>query len=592
MVASVGCTGLHGRPDPDTVQALVPHVAVSANGMVAASAREATDAGAEVLAAGGNAMDAAVATALALGVADPGDSGLGGTTYILARMADGRTTAIDGSTPVPCNIDRVELARLARAGATAGPQLAAVPASLAALDLGARRFGTMPLRELLAPAIAIAESGYVTTSFQRAAAGKYLDDVLATDLLRWIILRDGRELPDVGSRIVRPDLARTLRRIAKAGADEFYRGEIASEIEADMIRRGGYIRRRDLAMLKARIRRPVRGNYRGYEVLSFPPPGGGGALIEALNILEQFPPELLREDSADRLQVQAESFRLATEDYHRLNSDPNIPERFQNRSYLGTDFAAERAALITLGRPIPDEAVNPARDFPDLDGQTVQVSVVDRWGNAVSLTQTLNRFYGNKVITDGLGFVYNSSLETSDPESSTLLRPRSIIPTDMAPTIVLRDGKPLLVLGSAASSRIPGAVASVISNVIDRGLSVSEAVTAPRVLWSWGSTTGICIEEIPPITGAIADGFLARGFPLGRRVTLPTTIIDFALDGAVNVVYRDPDTGLLTGLGDPRRCGTARGVAGPALLAATGTTTTDAAPAAGGNPTTPPRSNN
>ena len=563
VLATAGCTGTRAKDDQDTVRTLAPDVAVSTLGMVAASAPEATTAGRDVLAAGGNAMDAAVAVALALGVADPGDSGLGGATYILVRMADGRTAAIDGSTPFPLAIDREELVSLLAKGVAAAPQMAAVPASLAALDVGTRAFGTMTLPELLAPAIAIAEDGYATTQFQRAVATQYFQDVLSSDVLRWIILRRGTKLPPVGYRIVRPDLARTLRRIAAGGAAEFYRGSIASEIEADMIRRGGYIRRRDLEMLRVPVRRPLHGTYRGLEVLSFPCPGAGGAVIEALNILERFPEKLLRTESADRLQVVAAACRLATEDNRRATADPNLPEPLLDQRHLSKGFAAGRAAQIVPGKPLPASALEAVPSFRTPDRETVEISVVDRWGNAVALTQTLYRFYGNKVITKDLGFVYNSGLEAYNPEQQSSVRPHAIFPTDMAPTIVVKDGRPLLVLGSAASTRIPAVVANVITNVVDRGMAPAEAVEAPRVLWSTGDSDGVTLEIIPPVTPAMADALAARGLPVNKKISLPSPLLTVAADGAANTVYRDPATGTLTGVGDPRRCGSARGVEPP-----------------------------
>ncbi len=560
---TLSCTGVRrgGDENQDLVRTLVPEVAVSSQGMVAASAEEATAAGAAVLARGGNAMDAAVAVAFALGVADPGDSGLGGATYILVRMADGRSAAVDGSTPIPLAVDREKLTALLDKGAQAGPELCAVPASLAALDVGLHGFGTMKLAEVMQPAIDIAEQGYVVTPFQRAAAEKYITDILATDVLRWIILRDGKEIPPVGERIVRPDLARTLRRIAAGGPAEFYRGGIAAEIEADMVRRGGFVRRRDLARLRVPVLRPLEGTYRGYDVVSFPSPGGGGAVIEELNILERFPEELLRGNSVDRLQLLVEAAHVALDDDRAAKRTLNLPQELQDRHHLEKSFAAARAATIALGRQAAGGPSAPTRGTPEMGDQTVQISVVDRWGNAVSLTQTLYRFYGNKVVPKDLGFVYNSGLEFFDPHDPNLLRPHAVFPTDMAPTILVKDGKPLLVLGSAASGRIPGVVTGVISEVVDRGLDGAGAVAAPRVLWSWAANAkGVIIETVPPLTGAMADELAARGMTVARRLVLPAPALKFVGDGAVNAVYRDPATGVLTGLGDARRGYTARGV--------------------------------
>ena len=559
---AVSCTGVRGGEEQqDVLRTLDPAVAVSSLGAVASSAPEATAAGTRILAEGGNAMDAAAAVAFALGVADPGDSGLGGCTYILVRMADGRTAAIDGSTPMPLGIDREKLVTMLAQGAQAGPELAAVPASLAALDIGLRRFGTVKLAAALAPAIDIAEQGYTVTSFQRAAVKKYFKEILATEVLRGIALRDGADLYPVGTRLVRPDLVRTMRRIAAGGSAEFYRGAMAAEIEADMIRRGGFIRRADLASLRVPVRKPLVGTYRGVEVIGFPSPGGGGAVVEALNILERFPEKLLRSNSADRLQLLVEAQRLALEDDRLAKKTVNLPESLHSLGHTEKAFAARRAAGITLGTLSAADQAAMRHTVREMGDMTVQISVIDRWGNAVSLTQTLYRFYGCKIVSKDLGFPYNSGLEFYDPTSTDSLRPRAIFPTDMAPTIVVKDGKPLLVLGSAASSRIPGVVSSVISEMVDRGLSGPDAVAAPRALWSVGeSATGAIIETIPPVTDAMADELAERGLVIARRVALPSPMLKFINDGATSAVYRDPATGELTAVGDARRDCSASGV--------------------------------
>jgi gamma-glutamyltranspeptidase/glutathione hydrolase len=560
--ACLGCSlaADDGRRTPG-VERLVTAPAVSDTGMVASSRADANRVGVEILAAGGNAVDAAIAVSLAVGVTDPGDSGLGGTVYMLVRMADGRVEVIDGSSPVPMRISRPALQRILDANQKSGPELASTPGALAGLELARRRFGTKSLAELIEPSIELAEAGYRLSPFQQASIARYLDDVRANEPLASIVLEGGVDPVPVGSLMRWPGMAATLKRIRDGGVDEFYRGAIAAAIEAHMIRVGGPVRRIDLAQVRGRRLEPLRGSYRGLEIISYPVPGAGAAVIEGLNILERFPPETLRSDSVERLQLLAEAFHLALDDHRSMQPDALIPHTSSAYWYMSKDRAAERAALIEFGRPVAREHFQGDSQDPELESQTVQVSVIDAAGNAVALTQTLGRFFGNKVVAADMGFLYNTFLGGADPQDPRKLRPGSVLPMDSAPTIVVSDGQPLLVLGSAGSSRIPGAVATVISNVVDREMGLAEAVVAPRVLWAKGRTTkGLLIEVLPPMTAALADGLEAMGYRPGMRVEPPAQYLELAKFGAVNAVHRDPATGRLTGVGDPRRDGAATGL--------------------------------
>ncbi len=534
---------------------------MSETGMVASSSPDANRVGVQVLVDGGNAVDAAIAMALALGVADPGDSGLGGTVYILIRMADGAVDAIDGSSPVPMRVSRPDLKRLLDAEQKYGPELASTPGALAALDLARARHGTLSLSEILAPSIALAEAGYRLPPFQRASIARYLDDVRDSEPLASIVLEDGLNPVAVGARMRWPGLARTLRRISEGGVDEFFNGSIAADIEADMIRGGGYVRRHDLARVKARRVKPLRGSYRGFEILSYPVPGAGAAVIEGLNILECFESKLLQLDGVDRLQLMAEAFHFAIDDHRSLQPDALLPTSPSALWYSGKPHASSRAELLRFGTPVAAEHFHGDSGNPELESQTVQVSVIDSAGNAVGLTQTLGRFFGNKVVAHEMGFLYNTFLGSVNPLNPRSLRPGALLPLDSAPTIVVAGDRPMLVLGSAGSSRIPGAVDTVISNVVDRGMSLAEAVEAPRILWAKGATTrGLIIEVFPPVTRADADRLEAMGYEPGLRVDLPAQYLELTKFGAVNAIYRDPQSGTLTGVGDPRRDGAALGV--------------------------------
>jgi gamma-glutamyltranspeptidase/glutathione hydrolase len=524
-------------------------------GMVASATTESCKIAADILESGGNAIDAAVAAAFALGVSDPGDGGLGGATYVLIRFADGRATVIDGSAVVPFRVDRKRLAEMQTAKRESGIELAAVPGWLAALDYAASRYGTLPLADLIVPSIALAQHGYHATPFQEVSITSYFEDLRQSKYLKYFILDDGENPPSIESLQCRPVLANTLRRIAVGGVTEFYRGSIAAEIEADMVERGGFISKDDLGIFRARELAPLRGSYRDTELLAVPQPSMGGAVIEALNILETYPSEFFNHDTVDRLQILSEAFHIATVDHERMLAGGVFDAPTGWESLLTKEFAAERAALIEPGRALVNEEFPATRQEKNVDGNTTQVSIVDRWGNTVSFTHSLGRFFGNKVMTPSLGFPYNTFLELElDP------RARKRIPTSMCPTIVVKDGEVLLALGSGSSGRIPGAISTVISNVVDRNLLLREAILAPRILWGPHKQVRFFAEIIPPITETQIDELNTFGYKPLRRVIPPTRLNNFARLGSVNAVHFDRETRVMTGVGDPRRNGTALGV--------------------------------
>jgi gamma-glutamyltranspeptidase/glutathione hydrolase len=529
---------------------LFPIEASSYLGMVACGSREASAVGARVLEQGGNAVDAAVATALALGVVEPGQSGLGGQTFMLLSLADGRAVAIDGAVAAPLRSDREELRRLAALRQTNGYPMAATPGSLAALALAAERYGTRPLAELIAPAIELALMGSHMTEFQRASLENYVDRVRFSPYTAPLYLKDGKRLWGPEHTFCQPDLARTLWRIAERGWRDFYSGEIAREIVKDMKRNGGYLRYGDLDQARAVERAPLRGSYRGLEVLSFPPPCAGAAAIEALQILDRFPPRLLRSASTDAVHVMIEAQRIAaTDDNNILSLDsPTI------RTAISVEQAAKRAKQIRLDRMVTLEALAGVGTGESRDRDTTQISVVDRFGNAVSLTQSLGRGFGSCVATPGLGFPYNAVIESYDldfPASRYYLFPLRRIFTSIAPTIVLRGGRPLLVLGSAGSGHIVPAIVTTIVNVVDRGMTLGAALAAPRVLYAGGR---VLYELVPPVTPEIVQALAARGFTDASLTWFPASEWGLTSSGGVNAVLVDRD-GAMTGGCDPRRGG-------------------------------------
>ena len=547
----------HSRP-----ASLYAPEAHSDHGMVSSGSVEATRAGVQILEQGGNAVDAAVAAAFALGVADPGGSGLGGMTYILISLPDGHAIAIDGSATVPLAADAATLLRLRISGEHIRAKAVAVPATLAALNHALERYGTMRLGEVLRPAIEIADQGYRRSPNTVAWTTGYFDEILASRYFRFIVLEGGDRAGSVGDVVCRPELAATLRRLAEEGPGPFYRGDIAHAMVKDLRNLGGYIQAVDLAHVRAKEIQPLRSNYREAEVISYPWPGGGGEVAETLNILQTFSQEFLGEDSVSRLHVMIEAFRIAHTDHLLYGHNATGPTGGAV-DYLSEEHARERASLITPGRAIPEETLGIAGPGSRMGEHTTHLSVIDRNGTAVALSQTLCRQYGAKVATPGLGFPYNSCLEFFDfenPGSHFYLSPRARYATTMAPTVIRRDGQ-VMILGSAGSDRIPPSVVEVISKVIDRGMGLRDAVVAPRVLWnSAHDPERICIEITDPITKKDADRLQAYGFDHMFRLDFPPVPRgDLAFFGGVNAVSYDPTTGIFSGVGDPRRSGYALG---------------------------------
>lgn len=540
----------------------------SDDGMVSTGSIEASRAGAMILEQGGNAVDAGVAAAFALGVADPGGSGLGGMTYILVSLSDGRSAAIDGSVAVPFAADPARLLEIREAKEHFGYTAVAVPTTLAALARALENHGTMDLSTVLQPAIELAGTGYGVSSNSIAWASGYLDEILASRYLRFAVLPDGRTLATPNEVMCRPDLKTTLEVIAREGVESFYRGEIARRISEDMAANGGFVGPADLAVARSSDVVPLLGSYRGAEVISFPFPGAGAEVLMALNILATYPSSFFTGTSGEQLQVLVEAYRIAHTDANSLAFDPMRSARYGD-AYLSEDHARQRAALITPGRAMKDDRLETVKGYSVLGEHTTHISVADRHGNLISMTQTLCRQYGSKVATPGLGFPYNSCLEFLDfenPGSPMYLRPQMRFPTGMAPTI-LRGDDWSLVLGSAGSDRIAPSITEVIVNFADRRMNLRDAVVEPRILWnSTHDPERVCLEVADPISPKDADRLRSFGFDHIYSLRYPPNKrSETAFFGGVNAVAYDSRTGIFTGVGDPRRDGFA---VGPRVAAA------------------------
>ena len=477
------------------------------HGMVVAQETRAARIGLDILRNGGNAVDAAVATGFALAVTYPRAGNLGGGGYMLIHLGGQDSTkrkvdtAIDYRETAPAAITRdIFLDDKGEADPQKSRDSAlaiGVPGTVAGLALAHAKYGSgkFTLAQLLAPAIALARGGIpieddVADSLPRAQAR----------LARWpatakiFMHADGRALGP-GDTLVQRDLADTLAAIARKGPRAFYEGAVADKLVAAVQAAGGLMKRDDLTSYQPIEHEPVRGSYRGHAILSMPPSSSGGViLLEILNILEAYPD--LANDDARRAHLMVEAMKLAYADRAAFLGDPASVEAPLAR-LLSKSYAAELRTRIDPERARPAADIRPALPAPREGDNTTHFSVIDRFGNAVSNTYTLNFSYGLGLVADGTGVLLNNELDDfaakpGAPNAFGLLGGEANAPgpgkrplSSMSPTIVLKDGKPFLVTGSPGGSRIITAVLQVISNVIDRKLPITDAVAEPRLHHQW-----------------------------------------------------------------------------------------------------------
>jgi len=546
--------------------------AYSRNGMVATSQVDATRAGVAMLAAGGNAVDAAVASAFAVGVTQPFSTGIGGGTFILIRLASGEVIAIDGRETAPAAADRDMYVRpdVAEDASSYGALAVATPGMVAGLALALERYGTLPLAKVLAPAIRLAREGFAISPYH-------------VEMMEWKRPRLGDRFPDTvriqyppegvalepGWRLVQPELANTLEQIARHGPRAFYEGKIADAIAARVQQDGGLITREDLATYAPKVREPLHGTYRDYDIYSFPPPSSGGvALIEALNILEgmdlaDYGPgssasihrivEAMKFAFADRAAhlgdadfIEVPVAKLTAKDYAASLRERINPPWWQRAPW---DWGQSEHAITLTGPGLP---VN--------DSGTAHVSVTDKAGNAVSITGTINTLYGSGITVPGTGIVLNNEMDDFakapyepnvygliDTLGRNAIAPHKRPLSSMTPTIVAKDGHTVFVTGSPGGPRIISTVLLTIVNRIDYGMDVEQAVSAPRVHHQW-IPDKLSVE--PAVPDDVVEALRARGHDV--------EVEDWNWSVAEAIAI-DPKTGWHTGGSDPRSQGLALG---------------------------------
>lgn len=545
-----------GRPTSAT---LVGDVASAQHGMVATDAPLATEVGVRVMQNGGNAIDATIATAFAMAVVYPEAGNIGGGGFIVARFANGQTASIDFREVAPGKASRdmfLDEKGDVTKKSLIGHLASGVPGSVAGLWAIHQKYGSKPWKELLQPAIDLAQKGFVVNEHLSRAIGNdsRLKDFPASAKL---LLPNGAP-PPAGSTWSNPELAAVLRRIAEQGRDGFYKGETADLIVAEMQRGGGLISHQDLERYEPKWREPVQFTYRGHKVISMAPASSGGITIALMaNILNGYNLSKLDPHSAEHLHLLAEASRRAFADRNQFLGDPDvvtIPKQM-----LSTDYAARQRSTISRDHATPSKDIRPGLGEVSEGTQTTHMSFVDGKGNAVAFTTTLNELHGSAVTVTGAGFLLNDEMDDFTSKvgvpnlfglvqgAANAIAPGKRMLSAMTPTIVLDDkNNVMLVTGGRGGPRIISAVFQIMSNVLDHDMKLPEAVVSPR----------IHMQHLPDILyherGAITEQTKAQLERMGHHVNERDGYI-----GTSPTLLRVG--GKWTGMADPRSGGLAAG---------------------------------
>jgi gamma-glutamyltranspeptidase / glutathione hydrolase len=533
------------------------------NGMVATAQHHATKIGVNILKKGGNAVDAAVAVGYALAVVYPAAGNLGGGGFMTIHFADGRNTFLDFREKAPLaatpNMYLDAEGNVVKGLSTKGHLAVGVPGTVHGLEHARAKYGTMSRGALIAPAIALAEKGFVLEQGDvdtfRAAAADLRDDPATAQ----IFLVNG-EPPAAGHRLVQSDLARTLRAIAQRGADGFYKGAVGKAIVASSAAGKGIITQADLDQYRTRELAPVGCDYRGYGIVSAPPPSSGGVIIcEILHVLEGYPLKELGFRSAQAVHYQIEAMRHAYLDRNTYLGDPDFVNNPLER-LLDKGYAAKIRAAIDAQKAGVSKDLKPG--VPPHEGtSTTHYSIIDRHGNAVAVTYTINDWFGARVTAAGTGVLLNNEMDDFTAKvgvpnlyglvqgEANAIAPGKRPLSSMSPTIMTKDGKPVLIVGTPGGSRIITVVVHTILNLVDYGMSLQEAVDAPRFHQQWlPETTNVENFALSPDTRKILEG-------MGHKFAgaQPANHVSAILVGAPSLGGKPAGSNRFYGANDPRR---------------------------------------
>lgn len=531
------------------------HPVRAKQGMVASVDATATQAGVDILKEGGNAVDAAVAVGYALAVTHPQAGNLGGGGFMLIRSKNGNTTAIDFREMAPAKATRDmfldDQGNPDSKKSLTSHLASGTPGTVAGFSLALDKYGTMPLNKVVQPAFKLARDGFIVNDALADDLKTYGSEVLPNhENSKAIFWKEGEPLKK-GDTLVQANLAKSLEMIAENGPDEFYKGTIAEQIAQEMQKNGGLITKEDLAAYKAVERTPISGDYRGYQVYSMPPPSSGGIhIVQILNILENF--DIMKKygfGSADAMQIMAEAEKYAYADRSEYLGDPDfvkVPwQALTNKAY-----AKSIADQIDINKAKPSSEIRPGKLAPYESNQTTHYSVVDKDGNAVAVTYTLNTTFGTGIVAGESGILLNNQMDDFSAKpgvpnvyglvggDANAVGPNKRPLSSMSPTIVVKDGKTWLVTGSPGGSRIITTVLQMVVNSIDYGMNVAEATNAPRFHHQWLPDELRVEKGFSPDTLKLLEA-------KGQKVALKEAM------GSTQSIMVGPD-GELYGASDPR----------------------------------------
>jgi gamma-glutamyltranspeptidase/glutathione hydrolase len=528
--------------------------------MVTTQEALAADAGVAVMQRGGNAVDAGVAIGFALAVTHPVAGNLGGGGFMLIRFADGRVTFIDFRERAPQKASHdmyLDAGGKLTRDSIEGWRASGVPGTVRGFQLAHAKYGRAKWSDDLAPAIQLANQGF-EISYSLADSLKRAANLSASSESKRIF-QNGGNYYEAGERLKQPELARTIERIAKSGGDDFYTGEIARRLSEAMAKNGGLITLADLESYSAVERQPLTGTYRGnFQLITAPPPSSGGiGILQMLGMLEGTGHAKAGAGSATSIHYLAEVMRRFFADRSEYMGDPDFV-RVPLAGLLDPAYLARRASTIDPERATPSDVVKPGRPAGAEAFETTHYNVVDAEGNAVAVTYTLNGSYGSGVTVPGLGFLLNNEMDdfAAQPGSANMfglvqgeanaIQPNKRPLSSMVPTIILRDGRLFMLVGSPGGSRIPSSVLQVILNVIDFGMNAQDAVDAPRIHHQWQPDKLYLERGISPDTAALLR---ARGYNIEQS----ENVVLGRVEAIVN------DGGWLEGGSDGRGSGRAAG---------------------------------
>ena len=533
------------------------------NGMVVTAQHLATRVGVDVLKDGGNAVDAAVAVGYVLAVVYPAAGNLGGGGFMTVQLADGRKAFLDFREKAPlaatANMYLGADGNVVKGLSTLGHLAVGVPGSVHGLETALARYGTMKRAALLAPAIRYAEQGFALQQGDVDMLMVATVDFKKDPATAAIFLKQGQPFK-VNDTLVQKDLAATLRRVADHGADGFYKGPVGAAIVSASQAGRGIIHQADLDQYKTRELAPVECDYRGYHVVSAPPPSSGGVIIcELLNVLEGYPLKALGFRSAQAIHYQIEAMRHAYMDRNTYLGDPDFVKNPMER-LLDKGYAGQIRAAIAPDRAGVSKDIVPGT-APHEGSNTTHYSIVDKFGNAVAVTYTLNDWFGARVTAGGTGVLLNNEMDDFTAKNgvpnlyglvqgaANAIAPGKRPLSSMSPTIVTQGGKPVLVVGTPGGSRIITAVVHTILNLVDYGMTVQEAVDAPRFHQQWlPETTSVETFAISPDSQKL---LLAMGHKLGAPQ--PANHMAAILVGAPSLGGKPVGANRFYGANDPRR---------------------------------------